>query len=204
MTSTEKTIRAFVAAMLPADVQEALVLIARDLAATRGLGERTLRWVRPEGLHLTFHFESALPIKKVDDVLRAMKRAADRLTPIDLRARGIGAFPNVRRPRVVWAGVEGDLEALSRLARGVEREMKAIGLRPDKPFKPHLTLGRVRDGVSGAGLEALSEALISFGTTVPTASNFTVNQLTFVQSTLDPSGSIYNYLGTAELAGKPE
>jgi 2'-5' RNA ligase len=204
MTSTDMTIRAFVAAMLPADVQEALVLIARELAATTGLGERTLRWVRPESLHLTFHFEAALPIKKVDDVLRAMERAADRLTPIELRARGIGAFPNVRRPRVVWAGVEGDLEALSRLARGVEREMKAIGLKPAKPFKPHLTLGRVRDGVSGAELEALSEALISFGTTVPTASNFIVNQLTLVQSTLDPGGSNYTYLGTADFARRPK
>jgi 2'-5' RNA ligase len=201
---SEQTIRAFIAAMLPPDVRESLVDMGRGLARAAGYGERTLRWVRPEGLHLTFHFEGALPEGLVPEVGRAMGKAASGHTAFQLRVEGIGAFPDGRHPRVIWAGVEGNREELASLARSVEREMKAIGLKPDKPFKPHLTLARVRQGASGSELEAISRALQTQEGSRPAKADFMVEELTLVHSRLDPGGSIYTPLGTARLRGARE
>jgi 2'-5' RNA ligase len=201
---SEQTIRAFIAAMLPPEVRDALVEMGQEVARSTGSAERALRWVRPEGLHLTFHFEGALPEGLVADVGRAMGRAAADHTPFQLRVAGIGAFPDGRHPRVIWAGVEGQLEELASLARSVEREVKAIGLKPDKPFKAHLTLARVRQGVSAGELEAISHTLQTQGGRRPSKADFVVDELTLVHSRLDPGGSIYTPLGTARLRGATE
>ena len=201
---SEQTIRAFIAAMLPPDVREAVIDMGRELAQAAGDGERALRWVRPEGIHLTFHFEGALPEGLVTEVGRAMGKAASGHAAVQLRVEGIGAFPDGRHPRVIWAGVEGDLEALTSLARSVEREMKAIGLKPDKPFKPHLTLARVRQGANESEIEAISGALQTHKGRSPAKADFLVEELTLVHSRLDHGGSKYTPLGTARLRGAQE
>jgi 2'-5' RNA ligase len=197
----EQTVRAFIAAMLPPDVRDALMEMGRVLAQRLGSHQRALKWVRPEGLHLTFHFEAALPLGAVQDVGRAMGKAAAGCNPFSLQVSDLGAFPGVQRPRVIWAGVEGELERLAKLAQAVEREVKAIGLTPDKPFKPHLTLARVRQGAGPADLDAISKALLMRQADPIAAPPFTVEELTLVRSLLDPGGSIYSPLGTAKLKG---
>lgn len=199
--TTNSTIRVFIAAMLPQRVRDALVEMGREFAADLGSVERALRWARPEGLHLTFYFEGGLHTRLVPDVGRAMGRAAAEHEPFILRLGGIGAFPNERRARVIWAGVEGDLDRLGELAKAIEREMRVIGLRPDKPFKPHLTLARVRDGVSDVELAAIADTLRKWSGRKPSDSEFSVDEVTLVRSQLDSGGSIYTSLGTARLRG---
>lgn len=201
--TTPATIRAFIAVMLPAEAREYVVAQAAELAADLGAAERCLRWTRPEGLHFTFHFWRHLPVQRTEEILQVMTEAAREVEPFTLHTDKIGAFPNARKPRVVWAGVGGNLDKLGRLATSIGRELGKIGYRPDHPFKPHLTLARVRDHRSIEDLRALSDALEREQAKATGGMEFRVEELTLVRSELNAAGSIYTSLGTARLSDLP-
>ncbi len=136
------TTRTFVALPIPADRRAALAALQREIA-----GEWPgVRWGDPEGLHLTLAFLGDLADDRLAEVGRAVATAAAGTSPFGLKIAGVGAFPDPRRPRVIWAGVEGpDLPRLDRLQKAVVAELRAIGLAPADPrFHPHVTLGRPR------------------------------------------------------------
>src|SRR5690606_8650349 len=135
-------VRLFFAVKLPADEQEQLHDATARLRAT----DLPVRWVPPEHLHVTLKFLGTVAEPLVAAVQDAGARAAAGLAPFDARLGGIGAFPNVRRPRVVWVGVR-DAEPLLRLHAALEQALAPLGFAPeDRAFQPHVTLGRVRDG----------------------------------------------------------
>lgn len=138
------TTRTFVALPIPADRRAALAALQREIA-----GEWPgIRWADPAGLHLTLAFLGDLADDRQAEVGRAVAMAAAGASPFGLEIARVGAFPAPRRPRVVWAGVEGpDLPRLDALQRAVVAELRAIGLAPADPrFHPHITLGRPRPG----------------------------------------------------------
>jgi len=151
-------VRLFVALNLPDQVRRALWDAA---APVRDLG-LPVRWVSPEGIHLTLKFLGDVADEQEPELRAALTRAAGGGRPLPVAVRGFGVFPDYVRPRVIWAGLDPD-PALELLQHRVEREFGPLGFPTEgRPFHPHLTLGRAarearpRDfhGLAGA-LEAL-------------------------------------------------
>ena len=162
------------------------------IASIDALEVRGVRVVGAEGLHLTLRFLGDVDSDDVPSIKSAMDTAAAESEPFELTLAGTGAFPNAAAPRTLWVGVEGELERLSTLQRGVQRALEEVGFdRIRERFSPHVTVARVRDRVSTAnrGLvaSALNQAIIS-----PIAVR--VDSITLMQSTPQPGGSIYTPL----------
>ena len=190
-------IRSFIAIELPKEARHALEGVTRELRSRAGDG---VRWVRPEGVHLTLKFLGDIDADSVPTISEALGRCAASAAPFDLFLEGVGAFPNPRRPRVVWVGLGGGMEPLATLQQSIERELEAIGFaRERRAFTPHLTLGRVRDRISTTQSRALSEALgvvsVQPGVGLP------VREVSLMKSDLRPSGAVYTRLHAAVLGG---
>lgn len=179
--------RAFLA-VFPSDAvrEEA----ARVIAAWRAPGDG-IAWVRPANLHWTLRFLGEIRDEDAQPAAAAAREAAAAHAPFDLALGSAGAFPSAERARVLWLGVGEGAEALGALAASLDRALAARGFVPaDKPFSPHLTLGRVR----GDRPRALAAA-------PPAAVVFRVRELALVRSTLARGGSRYDVLDRAPLAG---
>jgi 2'-5' RNA ligase len=146
-------VRLFVALDLPAEVRRAL----DDLIARLKRQCREARWVRAEGMHLTIKFIGWFDAEdaKKFDALRASLAAVRSDTPVEMRFRAVGFFPNARRPRVAWCGVEASPN-LAEIVADIERALEPLGIpREKREFVPHLTLARFD---SHKGLEPLLRA----------------------------------------------
>jgi len=136
-------VRVFVALDIPADVRERLGSLVGRLR-----GVAAARWTRIEGVHVTLKFIGEAPPEKVEQIREALATIHTGET-VELRFRGVGFFPNERRPRVFWAGIEAN-DALARLAAEVEQQLVPLGIPAEsRPFHPHLTLARF-DSPNGA------------------------------------------------------
>lgn len=189
-------LRLFVALEPPAPVRDALT--AAQAAMQRRTRSR-LRWTKPDALHLTLRFLGEVDAASVDAVSGAVERAARGRKPFALRLARVEAFPNGPSPRVVWAGVEGRLDALEALRQAVEAELEEAGFaRERRRFVPHVTLARVRGGVRPDEAAGLRSALPGAPLTAP---DFTVERAVLIHSTLTPQGSVYRTIARASLAG---
>jgi 2'-5' RNA ligase len=190
-------IRAFVAVEIPPEIQErAGKLIGR-------LREAPVKasWVAPLQLHWTVKFLGEVRLLEVPAICKAVSAAVEPLAPFDLEALGAGAFPSVERPRTVWIGAGLGSEEMVTLHDAIEHELSKIGFRAEgRRFRPHLTIGRIRQG--GSGLQALGNLLRE-------NENFdgglsTVFEVAILSSQLTREGPIYEPLGYAELKGRDE
>lgn len=188
--------RTFIAADMPSAAREGLALF---LAQLRSLEIDKLRWVQPEAVHLTLKFLGEIDQERVGPVLSAMKESCDGASTFGLSTGGLGCFPNHRSPQVVWLGLEGDTEALGLLQAKLDGELNStVGLPlENRPFRPHLTLARVRRGASETERRQIWEAIEA--TPPPETIAWQVSQLTLVHSTLLPQGPQYRTLGSAPL-----
>lgn len=132
--------RLFAALVPPA---EALEHLEEFLEPRRAAG--TFRWSAPEQWHVTLAFYPDVPAHRTDDLVEALEAAASRRRPTGARITGGGAFPHPAAAKVLWAGLDGDAEELGRLATGCRGAASRAGARVDaQPFRPHLTLARIR------------------------------------------------------------
>lgn len=173
--------RLFVAMDIPEDVRAAIAaLVARLRPASRDA-----RWARIEGLHVTLKFIGEIPAEKVGAIVSALKSVAF-AKPVALNFRGLGFFPNERRPRVLWAGIEAAPD-LAALATAVETVIAQLGIaREDRAFSPHLTLARFD---SSRGLDRLHAAIESAG--VLEFGGAIANEFHLYQSVLKRGGAEY-------------
>ena len=183
--------RTFVAIELPEHIREA---VGRLSARLRRSGAR-VSWVRPDRMHLTLRFLGDVTEEQSDSVGEHLAGACQGSEPFVLSVSGAGAFPNVRKPNVVWAGVRPLEGALARLQAAAEEAARQAGLAPEaKPFHPHLTLARIRDRrdlgdlVERLGTERAFEA-----------GDFTVSGVALFSSQLTPKGPVYQRLRTIAL-----
>ena len=149
--------RLFLAVPLATDVQ---ALVAEQIAALAGEGW-PVRWVRPETAHLTLHFLGATAPERAELLRLALPDVVARHEPFDLRTAGLGVFPGFRRPRVLWLGLHGPAHRLETLQRETGQTLRELGFDAgDEPYRPHITLGRVRDdGGERVRLRDLPEAV---------------------------------------------
>jgi 2'-5' RNA ligase len=178
-----------VACELPGETREALAAVQSLL---RERGAEGLRWVRPEGIHLTLKFLGEVPVRRLEAVERALAGAVREPFRLSVRLGRLGSFGGSTGLRVVWVALEGDVEALSGLAARVERALGPLGFPPERrPFAAHLTLARVREGVSPHDRRRLFDLVRSIE--VPALPGATLERVSLMQSTLDPGGAIYRH-----------
>jgi 2'-5' RNA ligase len=179
-------IRAFIAIDLPGAVAAAVAGVQKQLAVHRF----AVRWVNPRTIHLTLKFLGDIDGGQVAAVGDAMETAARSVGPFSLAAAGLGVFPGLRQPRVIWAGVVGDTQRLLELQRAVAVQLAAAGYPPEsRPFKSHLTIGRVKDRIDAQRLaRSLADA---GGFATP---SFTVEGIVLYRSDLRPGGPEYTPL----------
>ncbi|PYO32629.1 MAG: RNA 2',3'-cyclic phosphodiesterase [Gemmatimonadetes bacterium] len=177
-------LRLFVALNLPSPVRQALWQTVAPLRE-RGL---PVKWVRPDGIHLTLKFLGDVAEERAADVRAALGRAAAGARPLPLALGEFGVFPDFQRPRVVWAGITAD-SRLEILQHRVEQEFAPLGFPTEaRPFRPHVTLGRAAREARPrdfAGLEAALGALQFEATVV-------VESVDLMQSTLESAGAVYH------------
>ena len=183
-------IRAFIAINLDPQVVEEIAKIQAVLKKAGG----DIRWVRPEGFHLTLKFLGDIQRDQVTAILAALQDALKGQSPLFVIAQGLGVFPHVKRPRVLWVGLQG--EGLKELNDKIEQALIPLDFPPeDRDFTPHLTLGRVR---SLRGWEKVLPAMQEkqaewFGES-------RVNEVVLYRSDLGPDGAVYTPLGKIALA----
>lgn len=177
--------RLFMALPIPDDVAGRL----SQVMATDADG---WRWVRRESLHLTLVFLGNVDEQAVESVSNVMHRAAEPLAPFELSIAGLGAFPNQARAKVLWAGVEGDLDVLRSLHRRLERDLHADGFRfEERTYRPHVTLARSR---TPRRTPAQLDVRQAFG-------EWTAEEVILFESQLSPSGARYLVRAGARLGG---
>ncbi len=180
--------RLFIAVELPDDVKAGLAGLQRTLRPY--LIEAA--WVRPEGLHLTLKFLGDTPEDRIPAVRDACERAVRPFSAFSIELKGIGVFPDWRRPRVLWVGVETTGATLGALQAAVERAVEALGFPPEtRPFVPHLTLARVKQS-HPAALQKMREREKSV--LERSYGIVWVRQVTLFESRLHPQGAIYTPL----------
>ncbi len=190
------TVRSFIAIELPEDIKAALQQLQNTLKAQ---SPREVRWVDPGGIHLTLKFLGDVETERLEAITQAISEVTQKMPPFRLVLQGTGCFPNLRRPRVIWVGVQGDLEPLGRLQEGIEESMAALGFaREDRAYTPHLTLGRVREGARGHDVQRLGEQIGALKW--QGSGEFSVGSVHLIRSDLTPRGAIYTKLASAKLA----
>jgi len=184
------TQRLFVAIFPPACIVTRLQVAAASLATA--LPARAIRWTRPEQIHLTLHFLGAIETARIPEIESALKAACGGHRRSQVRVAGLGCFPNPRRPRILWAGLAGDLQPVESLQRAVESGFRACGFHgEDRSFQPHLTIGRVSDSIA-AGRGKLAEALA--GEQARDFGEWEAGRVDLMQSVLSPQGAAYSVL----------
>ena len=187
MEREDERLRLFVAIDLPEDVRESLGRLQSDL---RRHDLPSLRWTRPEGVHLTLKFLGETPTSSLPAIEAALARAVRGAQPFRLALGAPGTFGNRRGPRVLWVDVEGDVKPLQQLQAAVERELAAAGFAPEeRGFSPHLTLARVPQPPPPGLAERISRALAAVAAP---RGEIEVTELLLMRSKLQPSGAVYS------------
>jgi 2'-5' RNA ligase len=179
-------IRTFIAVDLPHPVRRSLGEFQEELKRARA----AVSWVRPEQVHLTVKFLGSVASEQIGPIRQTLERVVTSASPLRLQPVGCGAFPSVPNMRVIWFGLEGDLARLAELVGEVEAALVPLGFKAeDRPFRPHLTLGRVK---GKQNLRVLQQALAAH--TAIRAEAFDVDQLVLYKSDLRPEGARYTPL----------
>ncbi|MEW5806653.1 MAG: RNA 2',3'-cyclic phosphodiesterase [Acidobacteriota bacterium] len=175
--------RLFIAIDVPENVKKELLNVLRTLEKIW----RGVKWVRPEGIHLTLKFLGEVDESKVESIASALREVAARYQPFCINVSSLGRFPENGKPRVVWCGIREEKGTLVKLAKEIESRMELAGFeREDRDFKPHVTIGRVKvPGRDAEGLQFLGKQKeIHFG-------SFEADRFHLIRSILLPDGARY-------------
>ena len=195
VTTGSETLRTFIALPLPDEWIGQLAATIEELSRALPSG---VRWVSPEGIHLTLKFLGPTDSRVVPRILNAVAGYFDDATSPVLSLSGLGTFPAGRNPRVIWAGVSGGVEGLEDLHRRAERAVSGLGWSEDgRPFRPHLTLGRVRDRVNARQREAISDTVVR--ARLPAIRSWSPDTVRLYRSVLTPRGAQYSSLGEVQI-----
>ncbi|MFA5836883.1 MAG: RNA 2',3'-cyclic phosphodiesterase [Bellilinea sp.] len=189
-------IRAFIAIELKPEIRLQLGQLIQNFKLLR---TDAVRWVAVENIHLTLKFLGDTNRSDLDKLSKILLSRSAEFSPFTFQVSGIGAFPNNRKPRVVWVGLQAPA-ALHALQGTVEDATTQIGIPvEERKFSPHLTLGRVRNDASPADLQTLSSALTSMQAS--DLGSMTAVSFTLFHSDLRPQGPLYTPLAHFPLAG---
>jgi len=195
MSDDPERIRSFIAIELSEDLRSRLAALRNELERAE---HSFVRWADPEGIHLTLKFLGNIPLRQVGEINGAMDGAVQGIPPFRLEISGLGGFPNLGQPRVLWIGIRGETQMLSRLQHSIDSALISLGFaKEERPFVPHLTLARLRQG-------AFPEERKSFGNlarSVHFEGGYPINAeaVSLMRSQLTPCGAIYTRLSATKL-----
>jgi 2'-5' RNA ligase len=184
--------RTFIAIELPERIKRKIEDLQAPLKKTNAFAS----WVKPENIHVTLKFLGEVPEDKINEVFSATGKALECAKKFTMSLKGMGAFPDFRRPRVIWIGAGNGVNELSHLANRIEEEMEKINFpKEERKFSAHFTIGRVK---SPKNIEKLMELVKSsdFST-----GEIEVNEVVVMKSQLHPAGAIYTPLKKIALGG---
>ncbi len=188
-------IRAFIAIDLTPEIQERLDQVSDQLKDR--LKSAPIRWVPVENIHLTLKFLGKVSMANFEMLTSIIQTVTSGHQPFEISIGGLGAYPKLHHPRVIWVGVEAPQD-LAMAQRSLETETARLGYaREDRPFSPHLTLGRVARNASTRDIRATAEELTSFK--VGFLGVVRVQAVRLYQSDLKPDGAVYKCLFSAPL-----
>jgi RNA 2',3'-cyclic 3'-phosphodiesterase len=189
-------IRAFIAVEFPVDMKNRLADFQSDLKAGR---HNFVKWVDPKLMHLTLKFLGDQGPDKIEVIKKVLEASAASCQPLTLSTGPTGCFPNPKNLRIFWLGLEGDLDQLTGVQKGIEDGLAREGFPAEnRPFTAHLTLARLRD-------ECTMQERASFASVIQSARfepgiSFAVERITLMKSTLTPPGPLYTRLAEFKLA----
>jgi 2'-5' RNA ligase len=187
------SIRAFIAIDMPDDVTAALNGLQQELKSMR----LTVRWVRPENIHLTLKFLGDIKPADIETIAGAMADAVEDWPPFMLTLSGIGFFPGVNRPRVIWVGLGGETRHLTDLQSYLADRLAAVGFpREKRSYQAHLTLGRIRQAKRSDQFKPVLQQFSDWSD-----EEFTADRISLLRSDLKPSGAVYTVLKQVKLSG---
>jgi 2'-5' RNA ligase len=186
------SVRTFISVHIPDAVRREIGALVDGLRPLAG----DVKWVRPESLHLTIKFLGDVEESRIAAIGTAVETAVSAKPAFDIALGGTGAFPNPRRPSVLWIGVPLGAEPMAGLASGIESALAGLGFEREKrPFSAHLTIGRVRPaGNAGRTVERMAESGFA-------CDPFRVDAVHVMKSELHRSGAEYTILRTLKLQG---
>ncbi len=183
-------LRSFIAIELTEEVRSGLKAV---LTLLKSENHQIARWVDPSSIHLTLKFLGNVPSDRITTISQSIKTAAGEVKPFKLEINGLGAFPSLFRPQVIWIGLSGQVDQLKKLQTAIESQITPLGFpMENRPFTPHLTLARVRDTASVTERQKLGEKVST--TDLRSGFSISVNSISLMRSQLTPAGAIYTRL----------
>ena len=194
MQEPSGTIRTFIAIELPDHIIESFIEIQNSLKSQRF----KIRWSKPENIHLTLKFLGNIQHDDVEKIINVMNESFIRFTPISIAAKGTGAFPGLARPRIVWVGIGDGKKELACLQDTLSENLEKIGFpKDDRPFKGHLTIGRVKSRPDPEKFIRTMQEFRNFK-----SESFIADKIIFFKSDLKSTGPVYTRLASVPLAGE--
>ncbi len=190
----ERLLRTFIALAVPKRVSAVQEMLKTTIEAKR----TKLKWVNPNSIHITAKFLGPTPEKLIDKINYRLKNLAEQFQPLNFKITGTGCFPTPNRPRVLWLGMDGELEQLQELVRLIHNVLDKFGF-PDESerFKPHVTIARIRYP------QKHTPDINSFLRTQYNSINLVTDRIHLISSELLPGGPIYTNLGTHYFSPQP-
>lgn len=186
--ASESKIRAFLALPLASSFEAEV----GPLIDTLKKEHPEIRWIRAAQIHMTLHFFGSIAAEEVDRISKSVSPITTQTSPISLFLSEIGCFPHEARPRVIWLGIDGEIEKLNSLHMSLERELKKEGFEcEERAFKPHLTLGRVKQERGLPGFRPPE---------FPSTQAKKVTEIILFESHLSPAGPTYEAIATYPLS----
>ncbi|MCX8062292.1 MAG: RNA 2',3'-cyclic phosphodiesterase [Anaerolineales bacterium] len=190
-----QVLRAFIAIELPSETQKKLGQVIQKLQEQ--LQGVSIRWVKPHNIHLTLKFLGEISLNNLEAIKEILIKESAEVSPFEFSVGELGAFPNLKRPRVLWLHVAAPPELLS-LQRAIDLQTARLGyLFEERDYSPHITVGRVNRQVSVDDLTRIASVLQN--TRLGLVEVVRVSTVTLFRSDLHPEGSVYTPLATASL-----
>ncbi|UCD54062.1 MAG: RNA 2',3'-cyclic phosphodiesterase [Dehalococcoidia bacterium] len=188
-------IRSFISIELPAELKLELVQLEAQLKSG---GQSGVKWVDPDGIHLTLKFLGSIAVDRVEGITRAMEEAVHGISPFQLKVKELGVFPNFKRVQVAWVGLSGEVDKLAQLQKRIESNLIPLGFAPEsRPFAPHLTLARLRAQTSPDEKQRFGQLIAN--TTFESAHTIEVDAISLMKSQLTREGAIYSQINSIRL-----
>jgi len=189
-------IRSFIAIELPDELKLGLTQLQTRLKADN---QPRIKWVNPNGMHLTLKFLGNIDPTMIDPITEAMTNAAQKIPPFTLDIQQLGVFPSLKRVQVVWLGLGGEIDRLSQLHQFIEANTARLVFTPEqRSFKAHLTLARVSNEASPDERQYFGDIIADTKSEI--SQSIKVDSIKLIRSQLTREGAIYSQISSAKLS----
>jgi 2'-5' RNA ligase len=185
------SIRTFIAFKLPKNIISSISEIQNRFKSYAFKA----RWVNPENIHLTLKFLGNINHTDIEKISKTIINTVNGYAPVSLAVKGVGVFPGIKRPRVIWVGLTGEIEQLTGIQNEIEENLEELGFpREKRPFRGHLTLGRIKGKINPKKLLDAMKKFEKFESEL-----FIADKIYLFKSDLKSTGSVYTELKSISL-----